>query len=212
MQSTPRPEGRSEAGFSLVELLIVLVLIGLMAVWGIPALLNTLNRTRLVNTGRELATLIQVARLEAIKKGGINGDLRNRVSVVRWDKDHRALQVLLDESPDGTWNPLTPIGSAYTLPTGVSMQAPTEAINGGKSVVGWDDADNPDRYDGPIFLSDGSALDAGAFRLADTRGNFLEVRIDFPATGKVVIQKWFGGGDPDTNWFENGEAGNKWSW
>lgn len=211
MRRTPRPEGRSEAGFSLVELLIVLVMIGLMAVWGIPALLNTLNRTRLVNSSRELATLIQVARLEAIKKGGINGDLRNRVSVVRWDKDHRALQVLLDESPNGSWDPATPIGTPYTLPNGVNMQAPNETIDGAKSVVGWDDAGDADDYPGPTFLSDGSVLRAGAFRIADTRGNFLEVRIDFPATGKVVIQKWFGG-DPDTDWFENGEANHKWTW
>jgi prepilin-type N-terminal cleavage/methylation domain-containing protein len=217
MRRQPRPEGCSEAGFSLVELLIVLVLIGLMAVWGIPALLNTLNRARLVGASREIATLLQVARLEAIKKGGINGDLRNRVAVVRYDKstahDLRTLEVLIDESPNGTWDPVTPIGGLYTLPTGVNLQAPTEDAEGNSSIVGWDDTTVvADNYDGPTFLSDGSALNAGAFRLADTRGNFLEVRLDFPATGKVVIQKWFGGGDPTTNWFENGEAGNKWIW
>jgi prepilin-type N-terminal cleavage/methylation domain-containing protein len=212
MRRVQRPDGRIEAGFSLIELLIVLALIGLMAVWGVPALLNTLNRAKLVGASREIATLIQVARLEAIKKGGINGDLRNRVAVVRYNTGQRNFRVLIDESPDGSFDPTTPVGGQYTLPNGVNLQAPTEGIEGAGSVVGWDDVGDADDYPGPTFMSDGSALRAGAFRIADTRDNYLEVRVDFPATGKIVIQKWFGGADPNANWWENGEAGHKWAW
>jgi prepilin-type N-terminal cleavage/methylation domain-containing protein len=205
-------EPRIQAGFSLIELVVVLAVIGLLALWGIPAFLNTLNRTRLVNSAREIATLMQVGRLEAIKKGGLNGDLKNRVAAVRYD-GAGTFQLVVDETPDSPtplWNPI-PKGGAYHLPTGVFLQAPTEAIEGAKAIDAWD-TDPTDSYPGPIFLSDGSAEIAGAFRIADTRGNYLEVRIAFPATGKVVIQKWFGGGDPDTNWYENGEGGNHWQW
>jgi prepilin-type N-terminal cleavage/methylation domain-containing protein len=211
MMRRARPHGRDEIGFSLVELLVVIALIGLLALWGVPALLNTLNRARLVGASKELATMFQVARLEAIKKGGLNGNLRNQVSVVFYDEGNRTVEVLLDESSDGTFNPVTRRGGLYNLPNGVNLQAPGEAVEGPKSTVGWDDAGDADDFKGPTFMSDGSVLRAGAFRLADTRGNFLEVRVEFPATGKVVLQKWFGG-NVDTDWFENGEAGNKWRW
>jgi prepilin-type N-terminal cleavage/methylation domain-containing protein len=211
---------RSAAGFTLVEMIIVMGILGILAVWGIPALLQTLNRARLVGAAKEIATMFQVARLEAIKKGGANGDLQNRVTAVRYQtwtagaNEMEGLQLVFEDAVDPgdspPWNPQVPIGGIYALPTGVSLQAPGEAPGGDSSIVGWDTPDDDDAFDGPVFRSDGSALRAGAYRLADGRGNFLEVRIEFPATGKVSIQKWFGGGA--TDWWENHEAGHVWQW
>jgi type II secretory pathway pseudopilin PulG len=58
----PRPDS------ALVELLVVLLLIGLLAVWGYPSFLGTLNRLRLVATAREAAVFMQIARMEAAKR------------------------------------------------------------------------------------------------------------------------------------------------
>lgn len=214
----PFAHRRGEAGFSLIELLVVIALIAMMAVWGVPAFLNTLNKTRVVAASREIATLMQVGRLEAIKRSGRNGNLRTEVAALTYDAASRSFRLQVDEQPEapnvGLFDPETNIGGAYFLPKGVTLQAPTEATeNGANSISGWDEvADVADRWNGPVFLSDGSARSAGAFRLFDSRGNYLEVRIEFPATGKIAIQKWFGGGDPNANWFENGEANRKWQW
>jgi prepilin-type N-terminal cleavage/methylation domain-containing protein len=210
----PIAHRRGEAGFSLIELLVVIALIALMAVWGVPAFLNTLNKTRVVAASREIATLMQVGRLEAIKRSGRNGNLGNEVAALTYFPAERQFRLLVDDTPDGTFNPALGVGGAYFLPKGVTLQAPTEATeNGANSISGWDEvADVADRWNGPIFLSDGSARSAGAFRLFDSRGNYLEVRIEFPATGKIAIQKWFGGAAPNANWFENGEANRKWQW
>lgn len=198
-----------ERGFTLIELLVVIVLIGILALWGIPTLLNTLNRARLVGASKEIATMIQVGRLEAIKKGGLNGDIQNRVVALRYNIGNRSFDLLLDDTADGFFNPGTAILGRYTLPTGVYLQAPGEPNpEGSNAIDGWDAA-GPDQWDGPIFVSDGSVRRAGAYRIADTRGNFLEVRVDFPATGKIVIQKWF---PAQTDWFENGEGENYWQW
>jgi prepilin-type N-terminal cleavage/methylation domain-containing protein len=204
---------RGEAGFSLIELLVVIALIAGMAVWGVPAFLGTLHKTRVVAASREIATLMQVGRLEAIKRSGRNGNLGNEVAALTYFPAERQFRLLVDDSPDGTFNPALEVGGAYFLPKGVTLRAPSEAENGAGAIAGWDEvADVAERWNGPVFLSDGSARSAGAFRLFDSRGNYLEVRIEFPATGKIALQKWFGGGDPNTNWFENGEANRKWQW
>ena len=200
-----------ERGFSLVELLVVIVVIAILALWGIPSLLATLSRTRLVGASKEVATMMQVGRLEAIKKGNINGDLQGRVTALRYIAGERAFEVVLDETTDATFNPARVVLGRYILPTGISLQAPGEASpEGANAIDGWDvPPGGPDEFPGPIFVSDGSVRVPGAFRLADTRGNFLEVRVDFPATGKVVIQKYF---PADNEWYENGEAGKTWEW
>ena len=206
---TGRP--RRERGFTLVELLVVIALIGLLALWGVPTLLNTLSRTRLVGASKEIATMIQLGRLEAIKKGGVNGDVQNRVTAIRYNAGLRSFDLLLDDTADGNFNPTTPLQGRYTLPTGVSLWAPGEPNPEGTDAIdAWDEPPGgPDTFAGPIFVSDGSVRVAGAYRLADTRGNYLEVRVDFPATGKIVIQKYF----PSlTAWFENGEATHEWEW
>ncbi len=203
----------SEAGFTLMEMVIVIAIIGTMLVWIVPSFLGTLNRTRMVSASKEIATQLQIARLEAIKKGGINGDLRNRVTAVLYEKfdTHRWVRIMIDETADAAWNPVTQVGPPVIFPKGVTLQAPTQGPDGTLAIAGWDDV-GPDQFAGPIFLSDGSVTRAGAFRIADERGNFLEIAVVFPATGKIAIQKWFGGGDPATNWYENGENQMKWEW
>jgi len=208
MSDSQIDRSRGEQGFSLIELLVVIVLLGLLAVWGIPTLLSTLNRTRLVGASKEIATLMQVGRLEAIKKGGVNGDLQGRVVALRYNAGQRSFDLLLDDTADGIFNPSTPILGTYHLPTGVYLRAPSEAEEGTGSIDGWDDP-GADSWPGPIFVSDGSVRRAGAYRIYDSRANYLEVRVDFPATGKVVIQKWF---PLLTDWFENGEGENYWQW
>lgn len=200
-----------QRGFSLVELLVVIVVIAILALWGIPSLLATLSRTRLVGASKEVATMMQVGRLEAIKKGNLNGDLQGRVTALRYVAGERAFEVVLDDTTDATFNPTRVVLGRYLLPTGISLQAPGEGSpEGANAIEGWDvPPGGPDEFPGPIFVSDGSVRVPGAFRLADTRGNFLEVRIDFPATGKVVIQKYF---PADNEWYENGEAGKTWEW
>jgi len=192
------------AGFSLVELLIVIALISILSLVAMPWMLGTLHRAKLVATAKEASTLMQVARLEAIK--------RSAPTLVAYDStaDGFSVSVDLTQPPDGTFETILVPNSP--LQGKIVLWAPADgAPEGTNAVAEWDDDDEdcPENRPGPVFASDGSAACGGAFRFADQRGNFLETRVLFPATGKVVIRKWF---PTETDWYENGQAGKKWTW
>ena len=58
----------NESGFTLVELMVVVVIIGIMAGIGIPSFIKILPRMRLNNTTMVLSNEIAVARMRAISK------------------------------------------------------------------------------------------------------------------------------------------------
>ena len=104
------------------------------------------------------------------------------------------------------------LAGPYELPKGVDLWGPEDVSKEQvHSISAWCVAP-PAQNCGPTFSSDGSANSVGAFRFRDSHGNFLETRIAFAGTGKVILQKWFGPDDSPGNWFENGENGNEWEW
>jgi prepilin-type N-terminal cleavage/methylation domain-containing protein len=203
---------RSQAGFSLVELLVTLVLISLMALWGFPTFLSTLARLRVTNTAREAAIFMQIARMEAAKRSVDTRVIYQNGAGSLIGKP--SLLAFADLDDDGAFNTADDrvLAGPYELPPGVDLWGPLDtAAEEAGSVVGWCTA--PPATDcGPTFSSDGSASSVGAFRFRDSHGNFLEARIEFVGTAKVVLQKWFGPTDTTADWFENGESGNRWAW
>ncbi len=206
-----RKASPTEAGFNLIELVVTLALMSIILLLGWPALLGTLNRVRLTGTAREAAILLQLARMEAVKKSV-------QVEVVFQNAATCSLGVpclfaFADLNADGNFTVANDriVGGPLSFQPGIELYGPTDgAPEGANSLVGFDNV-GPPNNDGPVFRSDGSVPSTGAFRFVDRHNNFLEVRIDFAGTGKVVIQKWVG---PDVNvdWFENGEGGNAWVW
>ena len=62
-----RDEARRLAGFTLIELMVVLILFGVVALISFPALQNAIARSRLEGTVRQVGILMQTSRYEAIK-------------------------------------------------------------------------------------------------------------------------------------------------
>ena len=185
---------RGDAGFTMLEVLVVLTVLGLMAAWGLPSMVQLLNRIRLTSTADEALVMMQRARLEAIKKG-------TTAQVVYKDA---ATSTLGQPSFEVTVTGIaTPVLGPSPLPKGIRLWGPTDtSAEGAHSMVTW--------TTGPTFNSDGSVEQTGAYRLRDQNGNYLEVNILFEGTGKGVIRKWFGGANPDANWHERGEPGYEW--
>jgi prepilin-type N-terminal cleavage/methylation domain-containing protein len=202
---------RLHSGFTVIEMILVVAIIGIMATLGLPNLLRTLHRAKLEGIARETSVLMQMARSEAVRQ--------NVPTVVRVDFTRNEVVAFADVdgpavgSPsDMIYNPVAgevhrttdyEIGR-YMLPNRVLFEAP--AGDPGGPVKGFTTA-GPDQV--ALFNPNGSIEDLGAIRFADQRGNFLEVRVSPAATARVQVRKW----DPDLSaWHSRNQEDKPWVW
>jgi prepilin-type N-terminal cleavage/methylation domain-containing protein len=199
------------AGFSLIELLVVIAILSVIILISLPALDRMLQRGRIESSVRTTKSLMQVARLESIKRS-----LPTRV-VADFDSDRILAYTDLNNSgapfEEGTDRLL---GSAR-LPRGVTFWGEEDGSpEGANALINFDANTCVGCPAGGWvqFNPDGSADLTGAIRFADPRGNYLEVAVTTVATGKVVIRKH----DEDTDqYWPQGEVprGTKavtWEW
>jgi len=204
---------KSGRGFSAVELLIVVVIIGFLAVMGIPWLQNIIHKAKMEGLLSKTGFLFHVAKSESIKQ--------NYRTVVRVDLDGGQITAFADinglalgSAPDGVFNPIDGEPNkttdyelaTYDLPIGIEFSAP-----GGLDLLdGFTTVDNNGTDElVAIFIADGSIVDIGAIRIGDARGNQFEIRVAPQGTARVQIRKW---DDVETEWFEQGEEDRVWQW
>lgn len=218
-----RVRRRRSGGFTLIELLVVLLVLGIAMGLGIPALHNFIIRSKTEGYTRDVGVLLQQARLEAIRM--------NRPAAVYLDPASGEIRAFLDAdknleyAPDGAevFRATDYELGRLPLPSGVEFRdeagTPGAGSVDGITTVAVDGSDLP----AAIFRPDGSVLDqmpddaaiqtAFAFRIADLRGNHLEVRISPLLTGKVEVRKYR---DADNVWAAAGDPSDPdyqpWGW
>lgn len=206
---------RKVGGFTIVEALVVMAIVGIASALLLPALQQLIHTSKLRGISRGTTAQMRKARFEAIK--------RSVPCVVRISPATREVIAFADvhgpaltDLPDGIFNPVAgqPPGATdyelerVRLPGGVSFKF--QLLADLASVDGFNNTGNPDPPDDQaIFQSNGSAMDGGAFRFGDERGNYLEVRVDPPSTARLEVRKW---SDADGVWRSQGEGGYTWTW
>ena len=216
-----RKHRTNPAGFTVVEMVLVVAVVAIIATMAVPALISFIHRGKIEGISSKTSILTQRSRMEAMKRG-----VRTVVSIDTATNEVFAFAdihgVLATDPPDGLFNPIdgmTPRTSDYAigryrLPSGVSFTSPTDT--GMDSVDGFVNPGNPDPPDRQVvFLTDGSVLATGAFRFADERGNYLEVRVAPQVTGKTQVRKYddsLPANADGSNWYARREGGQPWTW
>jgi prepilin-type N-terminal cleavage/methylation domain-containing protein len=222
--TAPRGACGPEPGFTLLEMLVVMLILLILAVFGFPALQELFTRSKLQGSAREISIHLGSSRIAAMRLG--------RNVVVKPVFSEQRLVSFVDDNENFVHDTGEQVISSLSVPgtgsdLGVYMQGPdgvaptdddpAQAIDGFTDIEGEGEDDPTLHLAG--FEPDGSVRDPGAFRISDraTPPNVFEVRIDPPATARVEILKYVFGradglrpGTPPGSWF--GQGGNQWEW
>ncbi len=167
------------AGFTMIELLTILLVALILAVLSYPELAKYYLRNQIEGLARSTSLAMQQARYRAMK-------------------DSRPVRICADTAGRAITG-LTGVDTftKLPLPQSVNFEAPPSqtAIDVPGSCF--------------VFLPDGSVQQPGALRIADVRGNFLEVRVEPRATARVQVRKW---DETDSEWYTRNQGGKAWEW
>lgn len=164
MRSNVLSSRGAEGGFSLIEMLVVVSLIGLMVVVGYPNMIEWLDRYQVRGAASELAANIQLQRMRAVSQ--------NAEFSIAFDAASGTYSLFEGDPDTGTM--LEPV--ARTLPQGVAFSGADDPVGVADDVI--------------LFHPDGSLNDSTAVTDTITMGNLaatFEVQVN-RATGRVEVQ------------------------
>lgn len=157
-------EERAGAGFTLVELAIVLVIFGIVSALAVPGLNRFLRTVQLNGEVQGFATTLRVVRQRAITE--------NNTYVLYWDATDRKLKWWDDEDNDGVQDGPEKNGATQAL-------APWITVTNSST--------NPFPSDTVRFTPNGSASVSGSVIYSNPEGYARSLSVVRP-TGMVTVQ------------------------
>lgn len=155
----------SEMGFSLIELLVVLALIGMSVIVGYPAMMEWLERYQVRAAASEIASSIQLQRMRAVSQ--------NVEFSIQFDPDNNTYALYQGADPDtGLMLDVIP----RPLPRGVTFSGANDPISTAGDII--------------VFHPDGSLNDSTSNTDTISVGNDQAVfQVQFNrATGRVEVE------------------------
>jgi len=179
----------SRRGFSLIEIMVVIALIGLILAIGIPYFATILHRSRVDGLARELNLTVLSARLQAIKRG-------------------TNITVGLSTDPASPFGPNTAVvfndaNANGAVDAGELIRADSLDPAGHRVTLAIDAPEATSPSTAPVttlivFSPFGSVASGGdkSVYIGDRYGNTLQVRVTTAATGRVTMTKLVPGATP----------------
>lgn len=177
---------RRGTGFTLIEMLLVVTVVGITAVIAVPAFIEMLWRSKVEMAARQTTIQMRAARFQAIQEAdefGIWADFAENRIVLGRPADPA-------DDPD-LWLEIR----AFELPGGIVFQGPGDPGPNDAGAVVFDPPydDNEDAVLGGwvVFNADGSSDAEGEIRFAMPERNlFYATAVGPRATGKISILKY----------------------
>jgi len=161
MSISMRTKAKSCRGFTLVELMISISIIGLIAVLSVPSFSRFLQSWKLAGEANEFASTLRTARAAAIVKN---------ISVVfTFDTDDETFFYYEDSDRDGTLDNSEYSSATYRLETGIAFAGHT--LSSGTLTFG----------------AMGNTRESGSITLRNSYNRTRTVRI-FGGTGNIIVE------------------------
>ena len=180
-----RTNGAKQTGFTLLELMVVIALIGIMTAMVIPEMKGTFEEALLRSTARELVNAFNLGYSQAVTL--------NQIHRVRLDRKNG--RYFVEKKAEEKGSGFIPVGDLPggegKLDTRISIEirrageTPAAAPEPEAPLVSQDDSRIRNGDEPIVFYPDGTA-DSGEVRLRDREGFRLALRIN-PITARVDI-------------------------
>lgn len=166
----------TERGFTLLELIVVLIIVSLMSAVVGPSVAGSLSKMNLKTAAKKTAASLRYARSRAVAE--------NAIYIARFDFEQNRLLIISGFDPNKNKTGKNKTGEnnidekntekskRYVLPEGVRFK---------KGILAEDEVDSG-LFD--IVFSPGGSSSGGGVVLADERGKEYEIGVDF-VTGTV---------------------------
>src|SRR6185295_7748873 len=145
-------------GFTIIEVLLVLSLMLILALFGYPTLIRYLHKSKLVSVARQTTSLMSLSRFEAVK--------RNRPVRVAANFTNDTMIAFADLNANGTFEEATAkLVNRFALPVDVEFWGPPDGAPEGTNAISNFSKDATKAW--AVYQPDGSIERTGAIRFGD---------------------------------------------